>query len=336
MRKISLLAFLFVLIGCDFRHIRDTNKFSVGMEHLVNDFDEYVDKKRLKIEEKYLLEKKEEELLEIKRREQLENEAKDRYSSEEFKQWTVKYFIREYQDKIRRLEKEIEEETLRLNFFIENGHKRGWGSNVYKFHLDEIKRLTNEKKESSSMYYFQLKDNSIKYHQVYIDAIELKFPNIKNRLIERYKANIERYKANIERYKANIERYKNEIKILYEVEKKDLINKTEIFESSAEFAKFKYCDVLEENKNSIEIWKDEIENHQYSIICYEVECSKYNKLKSEGVIDSSVAMKKLQNIKNSIENYKLEIKRLENIIQKKESYNKELEEKLKKLENKEE
>uniref|UniRef100_UPI003B21FE09 hypothetical protein n=1 Tax=Borreliella tanukii TaxID=56146 RepID=UPI003B21FE09 len=313
---------LLILFGCDFHHIKDTNKFSVGMEYLVDDF-EYVNKTRLEIEEKELLEieikkgLKEKELLERKRREQLENEAKDRYSSEEFR-GQARYCIREYQDKIERLEKEIEEETLKLNFYIENGYKRGWTSNVYQFHLDEIKRLTNEKKENNSTSYLQLKDNSIKYHKTYTDEIESRIPNVKSRLIERNKA--------------NIERYKNEIEILHRVEKKDLINKTEISKFRAEFDKLSYDNMLKENKNSVEIWKENIEDCQYRIISYEVEYSEYNKLKSKVSTDSLKTINlRLQNIKNLIEEEKLTIKGLENKIKEIELRSKELAEKLQKL-----
>ncbi|WP_215536766.1 hypothetical protein [Borreliella bavariensis] len=331
MRKVSLLACLFVLIGCNLYHIKNFDKFSSGIDHSVNNF-KYDNEKILEIEEIELLERK--KRLEEKEKEQLENEAKDRYSLEEFKE-QAKYFISEYQDKIKRLEKEIEEETLNLNFYIKNRYKRGWALNVYQFHQDEIERLTNEKKENNLISYIQLKDNSIKHHQAYINAIELKFPDIKSRLIERYKANIERYKANIERYKANIERYRNEIKILHGVEKKDLINKTDISKFRAEFDKLSYDNMFKENKNSVEIWKEDIENCQYRITSYEVEYSEYNKLKSEVSTDSLETLNtRLQGIKNSIEEEKLEIKRLENIIQKKELYNKELEEKLKNLEDK--
>lgn len=333
MRKVSLLACLFVLIGCNLHHIKNFDKFSSGTDHSVNNF-KYANEKILGIEEiellerKKRLEEKEKDLLERRRREQLENEAKDRSSLEEFK-GQAKYFISEYQGKIKRLEKEIEEETLNLNFYIKNRHKRGGVLNVYQFHLDEIERLTNEKKENNSTSYIQLKDNSIKHHQAYINAIELKFPNIKSRLIERNKANIERYKA-------NIERYKNEIKILHGVEKKDSINKTDISKFRAEFEKLSYDNMFKENKNSVEIWKEDIENCQYRITSYEVTYSEYNKLKSEVSTDSLETLNtRLQGIKNSIEEEKLEIKRLENIIQKKELYNKELEEKLKNLEDKE-
>lgn len=47
------------------------------------------------------------------------------------------------------LEKEIEGETLNLNFFAENGYKRGWRlSNAYQFYQSKIRRITNGKKES--------------------------------------------------------------------------------------------------------------------------------------------------------------------------------------------
>ncbi|WP_418906258.1 hypothetical protein [Borreliella tanukii] len=136
----------------------------------------------------------------------------------------------------------------------------------------------------------------------------------------------------IERNKANIERYKNEIEILHRVEKKDLINKTEISKFRAEFDKLSYDNMLKENKNSVEIWKENIEDCQYRIISYEVEYSEYNKLKSEVSTDSLKTVNlRLQNIKNLIEEEKLTIKGLENKIKEIELRSKELAEKLQKL-----
>ncbi|WP_346313333.1 hypothetical protein [Borrelia miyamotoi] len=303
--------FLFILFGCNMNHIGYIDKFSEeGMEHSVNDF-EYANKKRLEIEEK--------ELLERKKREQLVNEEKNRYYAKEFERQS-KYYTKEFENKIKRLEEEIEERTRDLKFLIEKGYKKVRVMNVYQFHQDEIRRLTKEKKEGnpgsySLDYYLQLKDNSIKHHKTYIDAIELRIPNIKDQLIERKKFNIERYEANIERYKSNIERYKNAIKRLHEIEerdlineKKDLINETSSSKFKTELKKLEYENIIKENENSIENWKEDIEDLNCRIIC----------------------LGQLRNIKANEED-KLEIKRLENMIIEKELRNKELEEELKKL-----
>ncbi|WP_233189320.1 hypothetical protein [Borreliella burgdorferi] len=235
--------------------------------------------------------------------------------AEEF-EWQVQYYTREYQDEIKRLEKKIEEEILNLNFFVENGYKRVRTMNAYQFHQYEIERLMKEKKESNSSYYIKLKDDSIKYHKTYTDEIRSRIPNVESRLIELKKANIERYKA-------NIERYNNEIKRLHETKGKGLIDKSDVSKFRAEFDKLKYNNMIEENKNSVEIWKEDIENCQYSIISHEVEYNRYNNLKSE--VDSLEALNsRLQEIKNSIEEKKLEINMLKNRIEETELRNKEL------------
>ncbi|PRR35449.1 hypothetical protein [Borreliella burgdorferi] len=319
--------FLFILIGCNVHYKKDFDKFSTGMEHSFNDF-EYANNKKIEIEER--------EILEREKRDQLANENKIRSSIKEFKS-QIEYYRDKFQYKIKRLEEEIEEETQNLNFFVKEGHKRSRAPNVYQFHQDEIIRLTNEKKEVSfsRKSYIQLKDNSIKHHKVYIDAIEAAFPNIKYKLIEWKNSNIERYKANIERYKANIERYTNGIKMLYEIENKDLDDEALIVKFRSEFYKLEDDNMIEENKNLVEIWKEDIENCQYSIISYEVDYNRYNNLKSE--VDSLEALNLiLQDIKNSIEEKKLEINMLKNRIEEKELRNKELEEKLKEPADKQE
>ncbi len=317
--NLNFLFLLIILFGCNLHHRRNANKLLVDIEHSVDDFEYANNKKKLEIEERELLERKERELLERRKRDQLVNEL--RYA-EEF-EWQVQYYTREYQDEIKRLEKKIEEEILNLNFFVENGYKRVRTMNAYQFHQYEIERLMKEKKESNSSYYIKLKDDSIKYHKTYTDEIRSRIPNVESRLIELKKANIERYKANIERYKANIERYNNEIKRLHETKGKGLIDKSDVSKYRAEFDKLKYNNMIEENKNSVEIWKEDIENCQYSIISHEVEYNRYNNLKSE--VDSLEALNsRLQEIKNSIEEKKLEINMLKNRIEETELRNKEL------------
>ncbi|WP_233191026.1 hypothetical protein [Borreliella burgdorferi] len=310
--NLNFLFLLIILFGCNLHHRRNANKLLVDIEHSVDDFEYANNKKKLEIEERELLERKERELLERRKRDQLVNEL--RYA-EEF-EWQVQYYTREYQDEIKRLEKKIEEEILNLNFFVENGYKRVRTMNAYQFHQYEIERLMKEKKESNSSYYIKLKDDSIKYHKTYTDEIRSRIPNVESRLIELKKANIERYKA-------NIERYNNEIKRLHETKGKGLIDKSDVSKFRAEFDKLKYNNMIEENKNSVEIWKEDIENCQYSIISHEVEYNRYNNLKSE--VDSLEALNsRLQEIKNSIEEKKLEINMLKNRIEETELRNKEL------------
>ncbi|UPA14284.1 hypothetical protein [Borrelia turicatae] len=74
-----------------------------------------------------------------------EKEARVRYYEKEFERQT-KYYTKELEDKIKRLEKGLEEETRGLKFLIAQGYKTS-GMNIYQFHQDEIRKLTNEKKK---------------------------------------------------------------------------------------------------------------------------------------------------------------------------------------------
>ncbi|WP_235633175.1 hypothetical protein [Borreliella mayonii] len=76
--------------------------------------------------------------------------------------------------------------------------------------------------------------------------------------------------------------------MLYEIENKDLDDEALIVKFRSEFYKLEDDNMIEENKNLVEIWKEDIENCQYSIISYEVDYNRYNNLKSE--VDSLEAL----------------------------------------------